>query len=154
MSYLHRCAGHARRRPPLPRPRYLRHTAGRAIRRVRIRDQDSGNLTTVDGSAERDAGQLVCCCRAGRDAYYRRCGAHRGSDPRGLAVNNRNDDSQCGAQSLADVFVIAHGDPQVPRPLRWHRCGACGAQRSRGVRVLPRTDDECGGNSEGGGQSS
>ena len=154
MSYLRRCAVHARRRPPLPRARQLRHTASRAIRWVRICDQDSGNGTTVVGSADRDAGQFLCCCCASRDAQHRRCGAHRGSDPRGLAVNNRNDDSQCGVRSLAGVLVIAHGDPQVPRPLRWHHCGACGAQRSHGVRVLGRVDDECGGNSQVGGQSS
>ena len=93
-SGLRCCAGQARRQSPVRRRCQLRETAGRVVRRVRIRDENPGDLAAVGGGADRDPGQLLGGRHACRDPEHRHGRAHRVGDLRSLGVDDGDDDGQ------------------------------------------------------------
>ena len=75
--YLRHHALQASRQPAMRRPWQLRYTAGGAVGRLWIGDEDSGDVAADECRAHGDPGQLLGRGRSRRDPQHRSGGAHR-----------------------------------------------------------------------------
>jgi hypothetical protein len=118
------------------------------VGRVRIRDENPGDLAAVSGGAGRNTGQLLGGRRTCRHAQDRRGCPHGGVDARCLTVNDGDRDGKRGTWQPVNAVLIAHADPQAPQPLGRRRRTARSTQGGRGIRILLRSDYEARRNTQ------
>lgn len=82
------------------------------VRRVRIRNEDTGEVATVGRGASRDTRQLLGSCRPRRDTQNCRGGGYPVGELRMLPVEHIDDDSKLGIWQATGV--IHHDDVQIP----------------------------------------
>ena len=94
------------------RPWQLRYTAGGAVGRLWIGNEDSGDVAAVECRTHGHPGQLLGRCRSRRDPQHRSGSAHRIGHLRVLAIDDRDDHGQRGIWLHVNV-AIKDGDPQI-----------------------------------------